>query len=595
MARRLNFSNGELHVSLNGCGLVDSLTFPYVGSETHTADRPHKIGVWVDDQLSWLDDGSWTHKSRLPHNSLVGHTVMVNESLGIILELEDFVDSDVNAFIRNVHVINIQEKQRSVRLFFHQSLCISNSLNPDTAQYRQDTQSILHYGGRRAFSIGGMTDVGKSFDQHSVGLYGDGRDGTWRDAEDGKLSGSSVESGNTDSTIRFSLTIGGLSSRRVHYWAAAGTSVRASQSLASELASSGVYKHFNTTNRKWDRWLSPSFKITSRLPVKLQQVFVDSMIQLRSSIDSHGAIIDVCPGAKESYFSPQVGASVAWPLIRLGYKDEVMRYLNFCRQAMSDEGYLLSGYRADGAHQSTSLEFIDDIEPISGQQTALTLFVFTQVYALNKRSTPVRDLYKPLVAPMANFLAGFTENGLPLPSYSASGNSLETSTYATSVTYSALLSAAEIADSLKDQANSVKWRTAADDMKRAAIETLFNDNQTIKHSLQDDTPSISGLFGAFMFGLVDISDDRLAKTARAIERDLREESGLFTSREDRVVDYIGSLWMSQYYMEIGRDKEAYAVISQVAQAISHGDTDSIPTTGIHAEVISALLDTLTRK
>ena len=74
MARPVVLSNGELHVGLNRFGLVHDFYFPYVGLENHCAgkDLRHRVGVWVDGQLSWLDDETWETRSWTAEGALIG-------------------------------------------------------------------------------------------------------------------------------------------------------------------------------------------------------------------------------------------------------------------------------------------------------------------------------------------------------------------------------------------------------------------------------------------------------------------------------------------------------------------------------------------
>ncbi|HWV45466.1 MAG TPA: hypothetical protein VN039_05480, partial [Nitrospira sp.] len=76
MARPIVLSNGELHVGINKYGLVHDFYYPYVGLENHSAgiSLRHKVGVWVDGRLSWLDDDkAWRFNFRYPHHALIGH------------------------------------------------------------------------------------------------------------------------------------------------------------------------------------------------------------------------------------------------------------------------------------------------------------------------------------------------------------------------------------------------------------------------------------------------------------------------------------------------------------------------------------------
>ena len=117
MARPIVLSNGELHVGLNNFGMVHDFYYPFVGSENHCAGDAlrHKVGVWVDNEFSWLYDASaWTFKFQYPHDALVGHTIATNNHLGIIVEFDDFVDANMSAFIRNIHIINLRPQKREV-------------------------------------------------------------------------------------------------------------------------------------------------------------------------------------------------------------------------------------------------------------------------------------------------------------------------------------------------------------------------------------------------------------------------------------------------------------------------------------------------
>ena len=66
---------------------------------------------------------------------------------------------------------------------------------------------MVHYKGRRVFLISAKSNDA-FFDDYSVGLLGiEGKEGTWRDAEDGVLSKSAIEHGSVDSVIALSLFI----------------------------------------------------------------------------------------------------------------------------------------------------------------------------------------------------------------------------------------------------------------------------------------------------------------------------------------------------------------------------------------------------
>lgn len=586
---QLILANDELEVRLDQHGLVNRVCFPHIGFENHTPNLTHRIGVWADGEISWLNDGSWTHKARYPYSALIGHTVTVNENLGILLEFEDLVEADRNLLIRNIHIVNLKPDQRTIRLFMHQSFLIGNNMNLDTAQYIPSENAVLHYEGRQAFLVAGVSDVGQSFDQHSLGLFGDGRDGTWRDADDGELSGSSSSLGQVDSTIRFSMTIGGMSSRRVHYWLAASSSVRGAIKLHREIKKVGVYKSVELTTDWWRKWLAPSLKVGERLSPSYRRSFAESLMLVRSQIDRRGAII-----TNQGLSNPTKAAYAIWPLIRLGYKDEVIRFFNFYRQAMTDRGYLMLNYRADGAISQTDKPYDDEFAPLASDATAIMVFMFCQFQALHKQVKGLDEYYKTMIQPMANFLSEFTgDQGLPRASLNFSGNR-SIDTYTISLTYAALSAAAEMADKRKDQDSAVKWRSAAEDMRFSFMNLLKERSNLLFTNINDASVDIPAMFGAFMYGLVDFDSQIIKKSVQTIEKFYRLENGLFSKDSNsHVPSPVYSLWMAQYYMEAGRRDGAEQIINKIIELDLLND--NLDAVWVRAELISTLLDTLTRK
>ena len=596
MARALALANGELYVGLNQFGLVETLHFPYIGHDNHTPHAVHKIGVWVDGQISWCDDSAWTHRSRYPVGALIGHSVAVNEELGVLLEFEDAVEADANVLIRNVHVVNFRDKQRNIRLFFHQAFTIGGSVGPDTAQYVPADGIVLHYRGRRAFAIGGMTDVGQSFDQYAVGLFGEGLDGTWRDGEDGQLSMAAAECGQTDSTIGFSLMIGGLSSRRVHYWLAASTATRGAIQLSRTLRKQGVYKRLGSTVDWWRKSLTPAFKVSDQLDSVYRKAFVDSLLGLRSHIDRRGAIIYDATDPTRSICDPEVGALALWPLIRLGYKQEAVHFFTFIRQALTEQGFVSLAYHGDGSLAPTRLAYDGVRAPLRSSQTAVTLFIFSQLQTLTKQPRLLKDFYVTLVVPMANFLSEYVdERGLPLSSIASDGQTKESTSYTASLTYAALTAAAELADTSKDQDSAIRWRTAASALREAALKAFVGEDGTLRRSPDDETSDIASLYGAFMFGLIDMGHPAVAATVERLEREALSPLDKVFYAPDGQIDYVGSLRMAQYYLESGERDKAEAIVRRISRVITAADTPHGPlTTWVYGEFINTLLDMLTR-
>jgi GH15 family glucan-1,4-alpha-glucosidase len=644
VARPIVLSNGELHVGLNKYGVVHDLYYPYVGFENHAAGTGlrHKVGVYVDGQLSWTDDDSWNFSFHYPHTALIGHTKAKNEKLGILLEFDDVVDADMSAFIRNIHVINHSDQERDIKLFMHQAFAIGDSRsNTDTAQYLPDSGAILHYRGRRAFIISGQTETGV-FDQHSIGLFGiEGHEGSYRDAEDGELGGNNVEHGRVDSVLRFSLHVAAHSSERVHYWLAAGMSTREALFIHRQIKEQGVHQRIQKTAEWWHKWLTPAIDVAKRLPQDHQDLFIESVMIIKSHLDKRGAVIASTDSSMLNYSKdnyayswPRDGANTIWSLIRIGYYEEAYRFFEFCQRGLHPNGYLMHKYRADGALGSSWHPYVHgDIiaPPIQEDETALVVFVFVQFYQLSKDARLVKDFYHSMIKPMTNFLAEYVDEltGLPKPSYDLWEQTFSTSTYTTSVTYGALVAAAELAIVAGDDESAVKWQAAANDIQEAAHKHLFNKERQVFYRginvsngqvLYDAVLDNSSVFSAFMFGLFAADSHEIKASIQTVQETFgptKEKPGLPRHEND---DYrrtksevngnwwlITTLWQAQYDIETGDTAAALNILDWVkASAMTTGmmseqidpvDGQAIspaPLTWSHAEYIATLIDYIGR-
>ena len=643
MARPIILSNGELHVGINAFGLVHDFYYPYVGLENHAAGQSlrHKVGVWINDTISWLDEPGWDVRFRAAEYALVGHTIAKNEELGVLLEFDDFVDASMSVFMRNVHIVNLWNERREIRLFMHQAFVIGDTRsNTDTAQYLPDSDAILHYHGRRAFVVSARDSDGKPFDQHTIGLFGiEGHEGTFRDADDGELMGGNVEHGRVDSTVRFKLSVEGHSSVRVHYWISAGTSMREALFIHRHVQGEGLLARLQQTIEWWQEWLEPAETAALKLPEQYRREFIRSAMIIKSHIDKRGAIIASTDTSMLNYSRdayaycwPRDSAYVLWPLMRLGYESEPRRFFEFCRRGLHPSGYLMHKYQADGAIGSSWHPYVHgsmSAPPIQEDETALVLFMFAQFYHLHPTKALLDEFYDSFVKRMADFMASYTEETthLPRPSYDLWEENFLTTTYTTATVYAALEAAAELAEVADDKDSAVKWRTAADDIRQAARKYLYNRDRksfykavtVVEGAVEyNDVVDTSAFFGAFMYGLFDVESEEVASTFATIKNIFGKDSSVGLPRYEHDEYHrldssslgnwwiITTLWSAQYYIETGEKDKAKEVIDWVlslvpptgilSEQVNPKDSTMMsvaPLAWSHAEYMATLLDLIT--
>jgi len=140
--------------------------------------------------------------------TLVSKCLATKQDIGLQLEVNDAVHNFIDVFLRKIAVNNNTNKRRAVRLFFSHDFHIYDEDKGDTAMYEPTLNSIVHYKRKRYFLIDGISDQNSGIYQYATGQKESfGKEGTWKDAEDGELQGNPIAQGSVDSTISFKLDI----------------------------------------------------------------------------------------------------------------------------------------------------------------------------------------------------------------------------------------------------------------------------------------------------------------------------------------------------------------------------------------------------
>ncbi len=640
MGRPVVLSNGQLFVGLNKNGLVHDFYYPYVGLDNLTTTRSerHKIGVWVGGKFSWVGSEGWEMKVDFEENALISSIFMRNSSLGIDLHFQDFIDPAVNAFCRHIKVVNRAEETREVRLFMHQVFQISRAGRADTALYEPDGNYILDYKGRCSLLIYAETSDEQPFDQYAVGIYGiESKEGTFKDAEDGELSGNPVEHGGVDSVIRLTLELGSSQAKVVDYWVVAADSQKEAEEHHEELKKHGLVTRLRDTRRWWQDWMAPAESKLRQIDEQYLSMTKKSLMIIKAHADKRGGILASGDSTIFNYGRdyycycwPRDGAYAIWPLIRMGLKDEARAFFQFCRDTMHEKGYLMHKYQPDRAIGSTWHPLVHKGNrrelAIQEDETAIVLIMLGEYLKLTGDKSFVGTLYSTFIRPAADFLAEYIDAATDLPhgSYDLWEEKFLTTTYTTATVYGALLVASRLADQLEYPDSAVEWREAAKRIGGAMGHLWDEDKSTFRKGYLltedgalsfDDTLDASSFYGMMMFGPETMSE-QIDKTVLAIERELADKTpsgGTPRYTDDaymRTNDnasgnpwFVTSFWLAQYYHDKQQDDRARAIMDWAAsKATASGmlSEQVDPATGVqvsvaplvwsHAEYINTALD-----
>lgn len=612
--RDIPVGNGSLLVTFDNKYQIRDIYFPHVGQENHTEGHPCRFGVWVDGRFSWAADDSWKRELLYLPETLVTNVRLVNETLKVELRCNDTVASHENTFLRRVRVTNNSDSKREFRIFLHHDLRIYENNFGDTALYDPETQGIVHYKKHRYFLI----NTEPHFDTFATGRKAfQGREGTWRDAEDGNLQGGAITEGSVDSTIGVHKVIEANADFEFYYWIAAGTSYEKVAELNNLVVDRTPQVYLDYTANYWRAWVNKNDTNLDGLSERATELYKRSLLIVHTQIDGDGAILaandyDVTERATDhySYLWTRDGAFVANALDLAGYSHLTRKFFDFCGRIVHKDGYFLQKYNADGTvasgwHASWDAYRQTKLVPIQEDETALVLWALWEHYERYRDIEFANRLYRRLTVACADFLVKHrdAETGLPLPSWNLWEDRLGVHTFTCSTVVAGLRAAANFAALFAEFDRALHYRTVSGEIASAMKEHLYSaELGRFLRSLQSngdgtfqpDGTIDASLFGTFYFGCFDPDDEIVVNTMNAIREHLSIDGGFGRFSNDgymRVSDkapgnpwFICTLWVADYFIAAAKGKEDLEAALEVIEWV----VDRALPSGVLAEQLNPL-------
>ena len=543
-----------------------------------------RFGVWVDGAFSWIDE-TWNKKLGYIEDALVTDSTVKSQNLQLELNVQDFVHPFHNFLIRQITVKNQSSQEREVRIFFSHDLHIAGADNGITAFYYPPLDAVIHYREDTYFLVCGQSNAEGLF-EFAVGTTEFGNlAGTWKDAEDGKLSNNLSAHGSVDSTVSLRTNVPASGEQTVYLWIAAGTSLEEVKTLHNIIKKENPRRLLEQASIYFKTWAAKSDVNFGNLPPKIVNAFKRSLLLLRTQIDNRGGVIassdsDLLRFNRDTYnyVWPRDGAFVSMGIDAAGYFQITQRFFSFCAKALAPEGFLYQKYHPDGSWGSTwhpwaNLNHQSQL-PIQEDETALVLYSLWNHYYQARDMEFISPLYEPLICKAADFMVGFRDpkTNLPLPSYDLWEENYGVSTFTTSTVYAGLKSASKFARLFGDQ-RAEKYDVAANEVREALLKNLYDEEKGHflkmlksdgRGGLLRDTTVDSSIYGVFEFGVLAADDPRVEKSMQAVESALWVKTDIggvaryTTDYYQRVAQdfehipgnpwFICTLWLAEWYI-----------------------------------------------
>ncbi len=597
MPRDIPVGNGSLLVAFDADYQIRDVYFPHVGQENHAGWGPCRFGVFADGRLAWMSDPGWTRSLRYLAETLATSVSLRHKTLPVRLYCNDVVDFNRNVFVRRLKVTNTGARAREVRLFLQQDLSLFGTKVGDTAYYDPRLSAVVHYRGNRYVLASfcrtgpGGKDV-HGIDQFATGACGfHGAEGTWRDAEDGRLSGNPISQGAVDSTIGLTLELGPGESETVYYYLAAAFSFEELRDLHELVRDRTPARMVERTIGYWRAWVNGPAYNFGNLPDVVRKLFKRSLLLVRSQIDNNGSVIaandsDIMQFSRDtySYMWPRDAALVCHGLDLAGYPAVTRRFYTLCRDLITDEGYLLHKYNPDGTPASSWHPWVVDGKPrlpIQEDQTAVVLWALWRHFWRYRDVEFVRPLYHRLICKAADFMDRFRDaaTGLPLPSYDLWEERWGIHTYTAATVFGGLTAARNFAQTFGDEPLAARYHQAAEEVRAGMAAHLWSPekNRFIRRLVPtedgyevDDTLDAS-LYAVYKFHAFEASDPRVESTMDQVARHLwvrtpvggvaRYQNDTYhrVSSDQRGVPgnpwFVTTVWLADYFIARGETVE----------------------------------------
>jgi GH15 family glucan-1,4-alpha-glucosidase len=538
MPREIVLGNGRLTVALDKNLNIRDFSYPEEGLENHANGHPFRIGMWVDGDFSWVGN-EWECSSNYLPDTLVSKCSALNSKLKVELKINDAVYSFLDLFLRKVRVDNLAEVDREVRVFFSHDFHIYGEGSGDTAFYEPSHKSIVHYKRCRYFLVNGVTRDHNGIYEFATGQKeAFGKEGTWKDAEDGKLERNPIAQGSVDSTISFKLEMKPKASETIYYWIACGENMKAVKDLNDFVKREKVGQLLLRTEDYWSAWTNRRSIDLSVLPREISSLVKRSLLTMRNHVGDNGAIISSCDSDvlyfnrdTYAYVWPRDAAICAMAFDIAGFQEISRLFFGFCDQIISDEGYFAHKYWSNGSPGSSWHALIDEEGqqqlPIQVDETSLVLWALWKHFQKYQDVEFISKVYPKLVINTADFLKNHInqETGLPKPSFDIWEERAGTFTATSTCVCAALFAAAKFAEVFYDRKRQAELNKVAGRMKEAITKHLYDNN--LKRFIrgfypngQRDTAVDSSLSFIFLSEIFEAQDKHVLETMNTLEKTL---------------------------------------------------------------------------
>lgn len=583
--REVVMGNGSLLVNFDRELNLRDLYWPYGGFENHGDGNRTNFAVYVENRLSWFFENSWQREVGYVEDSPVTRIHAFNPHLEVELLISDAVHPAEDFYLKQVTVKNSASRARDLKLIFYQDFSIHGIEAGDSAVYDPNTGGIYQFK-KGCYILANCYAVQGGTKEYSTGVKRyRGKEGTYRDAEDGYLSGNPIADGPVDSALGVSLHLEAGAEETVYYWLILGHNLKDVRTGNRQLLNKTPQVWLNDIVKHYRCWLRRQDRDYGDLEYRVVQLFKHSLLNIRSQVNRKGAVVassdaDTFLVSRDHYMYlwPRDGAMVAHAMDLAGYPEDTRKFYTLCARLISEEGYFLQRYNPDGSTGCTWHPWVIQGKPclpIQEDETALVIWALGEHFRRYPDLNFLSSVFKPLIKPAVSFMMDYMDPALDLPRASWDLWEERRGVYAFTcgAVYGALTAGEQMAEAMGDEETRARCHRVSGVLRKAIVKHFYRDNlgRFIRGFSQDgngnyhlDLTPDSSLYGLHAFGAIAPDDPLMENTMQRLRQELwveTEVGGMARYTNDyyhQVTDNIDevpgnpwiltTLWLADWYV-----------------------------------------------
>jgi oligosaccharide amylase len=520
------------------------------------------------------EDADWRIEQDYYEGANAGRTVYVGPYADV--EVIDTVHSNHDLVIRRITVHNKTPDARRWRIFNYQSLMVAESMYQDTAYWDEERRTINHYKRNYYFQyMGSPGFTNFTCGEHTL----KGLQGSYVDAEDGRLEGGRISHGAADSVVQWDVDVPPGGASTVRLLCMLGHSRQDVNKFWAYLKGRDAEELEREAVDFWKHWMAhKNTALPADLSKHAREVYRRSIFVVRNCVSGNGSTI-ASPdprtlksgGDTYNYCWWRDGGYISKAMDEVGLYENAHKFLKFAEKCQEAEGYFLHRHFPDGTVGSTwhPPPFIQI------DQTATVVSAVWHHFKVHGNMDELLDLW-PLVKRAANFLETFVDpRGLPLPSYDLWEEKSAVNAYSTAAVIHGLERAERISEQLGKSRG--RWRRVSEKMRASMLQHLWNEKRGCFYKSVDpldDTIDASTLL-TIKLGVLDPGDARAERLVQAVEKRLwvKATGGIARYEGDHYYGHenpwiICTLWLAEAHLLLGRPERTRELLEWAARTAS---------------------------